>query len=260
MDNRTLQSEKDQVQSDLFDCRSVTDNLRTQLAACEEQLETKTLLVENLQQENDRLAVRVDRLTAIAEKAVGGKDLNKPLIIERVLPPALDAALKEFAAAHPDMITYDAKRGAVKWQSDLLFALASVVVRDSAKASLSQFARIISSDAGSEFEVLIVGHTDNIPIKRSETMRMHPTNWHLSVHRAISVSDFLQGAGLPPARIGVMGFGEYRPVADNNSEGGRAKNRRVEIFLVRKENMLAVRASLESILANANPVFGIRNY
>jgi chemotaxis protein MotB len=252
MDHRTLLAEKEQVDSDLYDCRNVTDNLRTQLDSCQNELDTNRQLVDNYRQENDRLAQKVDELTVIVDKVVGGKDMQKPLIIERVLPPALDAALKEFAADHPDMITYDAKRGAVKWQSDLLFALASVVVRDSAKASLTEFARIVDSPAAGEFDVLIVGHTDNIPIKRSETMKMHPTNWHLSVHRAISVSNVLQKDGLSPKRLGVMGFGEYRPVADNNTDAGRAKNRRVEIFLVRKQNMLAARVELEAALARAS--------
>ncbi len=250
MDHRTLLMEKEQVDSDLYDCRNVTDNLRTQLEACENELETSRQVAEKYQQENDWLAQNVDKLTAIVDKVGGGKDLQTPLIIERVLPPALDAALKEFAADHPDMITYDAKRGAIKWQSDLLFALASVVVRDSAKSSLAEFARIIDSPAAADFDVMIVGHTDNIPIKRSETMKMHPTNWHLSVHRAISVSNVLQEDGLSPDRIGVMGFGEYRPVADNNTDAGRAKNRRVEIFMVRKQNMLAATPTFDAALAD----------
>jgi chemotaxis protein MotB len=212
----------------------------------EGELETAERLANNFEEENERLAQRCDELTKIVDKIAGGKSMSEPVIIERMLPPALDAALKEFAAQFPDMVTYDSKRGAVKWSSDTLFALASVVVRDSAKESLRQFADIISSPAATGFEAMIVGHTDNIPIKRSETMKMHPTNWHLSVHRAISVSNVLQGHGLDPTRVGILGFGEYRPVESNNTESGRAKNRRVEVFIVRKEDVLAATRGLDA--------------
>lgn len=239
MHNRSLQAEKDACAEELRDCRMSTGTLRTQIEALESQLAAAEQLADSYKTENDRLSRRCDELTAIVDKIAGGKDLSQPLIIERALPPALDTAIKDFAAQYPGMIEYDAKKGVVKWQSDLVFALGSVVIKDAAKESLKKFTGIINSPAANGFDVAIVGHTDNIPIKRAETLKDHPTNWHLSVHRAISVSDELQKDGLGAARIGVMGFGEYRPVADNGAESGRAKNRRVEIFVVKKENMLA---------------------
>jgi len=60
---------------------------------------------------------------------------------------------------------------------------------------------------------------------------MFPSNWELSSSRAISVARFFQNEGLVPARIKAIGFGEYKPIADNSDSEGRAKNRRVEIFL-----------------------------
>jgi len=232
MHNRALQAEKNACAEELRDCRMSTDTLRSQIDALESRLAAAEQLADNYKTENDRLARRCDELTGIVDKIAGGKDLSQPLIIERALPPALDTAIKDFAAQYPGMVEYDAKKGVVKWQSDLVFALGSVVIKDSAKESLKKFTGIINSPAAGDFDVAI-------PIKRAETLKDHPTNWHLSVHRAISVSDELQRDGLAAARIGVMGFGEYRPVADNGSESGRAKNRRVEIFIVKKENMLA---------------------
>jgi chemotaxis protein MotB len=83
-----------------------------------------------------------------------------------------------------------------------------------------------------DFDVIIVGHTCTRPIARSETKAKHPTNWHLSAHRAISVGFALQKYGYPAERTGVMGYGEYRPVADNATEAGASQNRRVDVYLV----------------------------
>jgi chemotaxis protein MotB len=146
------------------------------------------------------------------------------------LPPELDQALKEFASRYPDAVEYLADHGAVRWKSDLTFGLGSDVVRDSAKSSLREFAQICAGPAAEGFEVVVVGHTDDVPISRSKAQ--HPTNWHLSVHRSIAVMNELSGFGVPSKRIGVMGYGEFQPAVPNPPSGGNEKNRRVEIFLV----------------------------
>jgi len=74
------------------------------------------------------------------------------------------------------------------------------------------------------------GHTDNIPILRSQTF---PSNWELSTARATNLAHFfLDRHGFTPQKISVTGYGEFRPVADNNSEAGRKQNRRVDIVLM----------------------------
>jgi chemotaxis protein MotB len=130
------------------------------------------------------------------------------------------------------MVTYDAARGTVKWNADLLFALGSDVVKQTSIQSLNAFTNIMKSPSASGFEVVVVGHTDNVPIVRVETKAKHPTNWHLSVHRAISVASVLRSNGYDARRIGVMGVGEYRPIADNSTPAGASQNRRVEVYIV----------------------------
>ncbi|MBT4291091.1 OmpA family protein [bacterium] len=76
-------------------------------------------------------------------------------------------------------------------------------------------------------EVEINGHTDSVPIHTVQ----FPSNWELSSARAISVARYFQNEGLIPDRIKAVGYGEYKPLAENDSSEGRAKNRRVEIFL-----------------------------
>jgi chemotaxis protein MotB len=65
--------------------------------------------------------------------------------------------------------------------------------------------------------------------------RIYPTNWELSAARAINVTRFLQARGIDPAQLSAVAYGEFKPVADNETKEGRAKNRRIEIVLVPKE-------------------------
>ena len=79
--------------------------------------------------------------------------------------------------------------------------------------------------------IRIEGHTDNVPIKSAQ----FPSNWELSAARAINVAKFLQQQGLDPANLSAAAFSEFKPVADNATKEGRAKNRRIEITLVAKD-------------------------
>jgi chemotaxis protein MotB len=82
--------------------------------------------------------------------------------------------------------------------------------------------------------IRIEGHTDTLPISGSLAQR-YPTNWELSAARAINVARYLQKQAINPATLSAAGFGEFKPVADNATLEGRAKNRRIEIVLVPKD-------------------------
>jgi chemotaxis protein MotB len=76
--------------------------------------------------------------------------------------------------------------------------------------------------------VRVDGHTDDTPIQYSQW----GTNLRLSVERSMSVVDFLIKSGLPAERVGVAGFGEYRPAVAGNGDDARQQNRRVEILML----------------------------
>jgi chemotaxis protein MotB len=86
----------------------------------------------------------------------------------------------------------------------------------------------------SDKSIRIEGHTDNQPILGALTQR-YQTNWELSAARAINVARYLQKQAVEPANLSAAAFGEFKPVADNTTPEGRAKNRRIEIVLVPKE-------------------------
>lgn len=77
--------------------------------------------------------------------------------------------------------------------------------------------------------IIVSGHTDNVPIQNAE----FESNWHLSVMRAVNFMKLLLENGqLDPRAFSAKGFGEYNPVADNKTNEGRQKNRRVEILIL----------------------------
>lgn len=105
-----------------------------------------------------------------------------------------------------------------------LFDSGKAVIREEAYPALDRVGVILERYAGGIIE--IEGHTDNVPMRSSK----YANNNELSSARALSVFDYLMdNTSLDPARIKHSGRGEYVPVADNGTEAGRAKNRRVEI-------------------------------
>jgi chemotaxis protein MotB len=79
-------------------------------------------------------------------------------------------------------------------------------------------------------DIIIEGHTDSIPI----TGGRYPSNWELSVARSVSVIDLLLENGLDPRKLVAGGYGEYHPLYDNETKEHRAKNRRIEITIIRQ--------------------------
>ena len=235
--NRTLAAEKESLAQELFDARTGNDSLKARVELCERELTTKGELVANLRSENELLeGMRKMAMTELERMA--GRQLGNIVIAGPKLPEPLNNALHSFARQHADLVAFDEARGTMKWKADLLFALGSDTVKESSLEALRRFTEVLNAPVASEFEVVVVGHTDNRPIVRPETKSRHPSNWHLSAHRAISVSSALLRFDYPAERIGIMGYGPYRPVADNASEAGAAQNRRVEVYLIPKGSLV----------------------
>jgi chemotaxis protein MotB len=223
MANRRVTGEKEQLTMELYDARSVTTTLRERIDSLEGEVATKDELLANLRHENDLLEQISQTTQAALEDMANKQQFADIAIVGPKLPEALDSALKQFAEQHPGIVTYDPRNGTVKWKSDLVFALGSDVVKDSTKASLAEFASLLKTPAATDFEIIVVGHTCTTRMK-PETKAKHYSNWHLSAHRAIAVANVLFTNGYAERRVGVMGCGEFRPVADNGSEAGRRRD------------------------------------
>jgi chemotaxis protein MotB len=170
------------------------------------------------------------------------------------LPENLSRDLEALAAQHPDMLSFDAKKGMLRFASDFTFPSGSADLTSSASSSLSKLATILNSPTASKFETRIVGHTDNVPISQPGTRAKHPTNWHLSAHRSISVASSLMSSGVSPTRVTVAGCGEYRPVVNNPPKGGAAQNRRVEIFLLPMAEPTTMTAGASTPMDDSEPM------
>lgn len=108
----------------------------------------------------------------------------------------------------------------------VLFGEGSVRVGPEGAAVLAPLAKLL---ARSPDPVLVEGHTDDLPISGARFR----SNWELAAGRSFAVIDFFIAQGLPAERFQARGYGEHRPVASNATPEGRARNRRIEISLVR---------------------------
>ena len=114
----------------------------------------------------------------------------------------------------------------ISLNDNMLYKSGSYEISPAAAETLGKIAKIITDY--SDYEVLVEGNTDNVPISKTNIRN----NWDLSALRASSVVQELQNKyGVNPSRLTAGGRGEYNPVADNNTEAGREKNRRTQIII-----------------------------
>lgn len=223
LQNRTQQDRIQDLESQLQAAKLQLDQLKRRLEAAEA---TGGVEVETLRQKVAALEEDV------AKKAELIKSMQDRLMGVSPLPVELSTALEDLARDN-DMIEYDSSRGIVKFKSDLLFEKGSDDVTTSATEAVRTLCGILNSEQARQFHIIVAGHTDDMPIQKPQTRAEHPTNRHLSSHRAISVAKLMEESGVEPGRLSTRGFGEYRPVEANApNKRGNPKNRRVEVYIV----------------------------
>lgn len=116
----------------------------------------------------------------------------------------------------------------VRLQDQFLFASAQAALSPSASAKLKSLAKVLSEMPN---EVIVEGHTDNVPLLTSP----YQSNWELSVARSYSIIERLVQEGIDPKRLIAAGYGEHHPIGANETPSGRARNRRVEIIILREK-------------------------
>lgn len=125
----------------------------------------------------------------------------------------------------------------IELSSSLLFPSGDAVPNELAFALIEKVAKIL---APYENPIHVEGFTDNLPISTAQ----YPSNWELSTARAASIVRMLAMDGVKPERLAAVGYGEFQPVADNASEEGRSRNRRVVLVVSRN---LDVRRSVSGV-------------
>jgi chemotaxis protein MotB len=212
----------------------------------ESQLQTATLELDQAKRQLEAMGGRSgiemstlqQRVAALEEELAKKKALIAAMQTQLMggvqLPAELSSMLEEWAKGS-DLVTFDPNRGVVKFKSDLLFEKGSDEVAPTAGEAIKALCRILNTEQAREFDIIIAGHTDDLPILKPETKAKHPSNWYLSAHRAISVLDLMTATGIVHERVSVRGFGEFRPIVPNEpGKKGNPQNRRVEIYIVPK--------------------------
>jgi chemotaxis protein MotB len=124
----------------------------------------------------------------------------------------------------------------VKMKDKILFSSGSATIGKDGKAALAAVAEVLRGIQGKVFRV--EGHTDNVPLGRGAY-----TNWELSTARALAVVRYLQDQGVDPTRLAAAGYGEFKPIAPNDTADGRSQNRRIEIVLASEDAPVEAAAS-----------------
>jgi chemotaxis protein MotB len=225
-DAQAQMQERDQKLSDLS---TTSHNLQAQL-------DEATAINAKLRGELERLGKNVDAM--LQEKGTLSKALEDTKVRLEELRRAQAAAearaqlfqqfvqkLKKMIDAGQLKVATRAGRLVIQLPNDVLFDSGQTAIKPAGKEALSQLARVLVTVRGRAFQV--AGHTDNVPILTAR----FPSNWELSTARAVEVVKLLVASGVDVRQLSAAGYGEFDPIAGNETPDGRGKNRRIEITL-----------------------------
>jgi len=136
----------------------------------------------------------------------------------------------------------------------VMFDSGEAILKPDGESVMRKIAAILAGHP--ELKIHVIGHTDNVPI-RPEARSRFASNWELSTARALAAVHFLtEKAAVDPHRVGAVGYGEYRPIADNATVEGRARNRRIAVTILPDELAGAdvVPAAKPEAAADSQPV------
>jgi chemotaxis protein MotB len=138
--------------------------------------------------------------------------------------------IRQMMDADPDIQVTRSHQGTrLSFEDQVLFDFGKAAINPTGFVFLDKIADVLNKIP---YAVRVEGHTDNVPIQT----RRFPSNWELSVARAVSVVKyFAEVSNIDPRRLSAVGYGESRPVAANDTLSNRAKNRRVEILLLTED-------------------------
>lgn len=161
---------------------------------------------------------------------IGGESPIEETVDETDVEQSMYFQVKKYVEEHDLAEVVDiinSERGIViQLRDNILFETSSSALRSDSKAVLDKISDLIGTLPNN---IIIEGHTDNRPINTSK----FPTNWELSVDRAVNVVRyFVETKGLEASRFSAAGYGQFQPIAPNNSAENMAKNRRVNILIM----------------------------
>lgn len=234
--NRQLEERRVALEAQLAEREQTIAELNAAISGMNDQGGANAALRSLLEQERQKVAAVRAELAALQQQMAALGNAEPEVIVIDSLPQEVSDALRDLAAANPDLMIYDASRGMIRLRSDLTFALGSADVNDAAKTALGRLAGVLNSSAASGFGIQVVGHTDAVPVKSARGRQLFIDNRGLSSNRGDAVARVLVESGVAAGRILSGGRGETQPIAPNDARGQSQANRRVEIFLVKQSD------------------------
>lgn len=155
----------------------------------------------------------------------GGRKLSP---IDDALKGNLNKLIKKYNYGRSISLEENKRGIIIHILDDVLFTSGSAKLTDNSRIVLHRLADIVKVLPN---DIRVEGHTDNVPISTGS----FPSNWHLSITRALNTAYYLiKNEGLPPDKVSIVGYSKYKPIASNETAEGRAKNRRVDIVIIKK--------------------------
>jgi len=194
--------------------------LLTELEAKEKALTEENKRLDELKKQLDARSKRVNEL----ESVIAAKDAALSNLKNAISKALLDFEGKGLTVEQRDGKVY------VSLENKLLFKSGSWTVGTEGRRAVVELGKVLAQSK--EINVLIEGHTDNVPYSGSGQVK---GNWDLSTKRATSIVEILkENQGISPGRLTAAGRSEYAPIASNETSEGRSKNRRIEVILTPK--------------------------
>jgi chemotaxis protein MotB len=226
---KSLEQKTQQLDEQLSQLGQQRDQLR-------KSLDDNTALVSELKKRLEKLGQNVDSLArekgqlteAMADATTRLDELRKQkAAAEARLQTfrSLVAKLRSMIDSGQLKVAIRGGRMLIALPNDILFDSGQATLKADGKAALARVALVLSTVGDRDF--LVAGHTDNLPIRTA----LFPSNWELSTRRAVEVVHILVAQGMNPKVLAAAGYGEFDPVAPNDTAEHRAQNRRIEIVL-----------------------------
>ena len=219
-----------ELETQLHDCQTHSAELDAHIATLEEQNAAMAARLTSLGQDVSSLtAQRSSLTTSLADTQRALDELRAREAAASARLAAFRSMLERFRAMidsgqlHVRVVR---NRMVVELPANVLFDTGDDQLRAEGQTIIQNIGAILVSIEGRQFQ--IAGHTDSAPIHS----RRWASNWELSTARAVSVARFLIANGMPPDRISAAGYADTQPVATNDTDEGRANNRRIEIVLL----------------------------
>lgn len=219
--NRLLEAKKDELTKEIVSLKEKLSKTERHVEELKNEIRSKDMQVAELKAEIEGLSKEKSKAIEEKEKAIAEfKKTHDSLVSE------LTGEIKKGEIA----ITQLRDKLSVNMVDKILFDSGSAEIKKEGKKVLKRVGDILKKVTDKQIKV--EGHTDNVPISQKLAVKF-PTNWELSTARATNVARYLQESiGIDPRLLTVAGYSEYRPIESNDSEKGKAKNRRIEIVLI----------------------------